>query len=613
MCGIIGHVGKNEAMPILLNGLKRLEYRGYDSAGVVIMGNSKGLRTLKCQGNIENLVGLVKNNRIEGTIGLGHTRWATHGAPSKKNSHPHSDNSGKISIVHNGIIENYIDLKNQLEKKGYKFKSDTDSEIIANLIEDELKQNGSSFEAACKRAIKQLKGSYAVGILNADYSDRIIAARLNSPLIIGVGDSENFIASDVPAIIDKTRKIIYLKDNEMVVLKADSIEITDLDGNARSFEIAEINWDVSKVEKGGYEKFMLKEIHEQPQAIKDTLRGRISTDKTKVIFNEAGLDPQVLKRMKNLSIVACGTAFHAGIVGRYLLEHFTNIPVGIDLASEFRYRKPKLDEFTFVMSVTQSGETADTLASIREARSKGCYLLSICNVLGRSIARESDAVIYTHAGPEIGVASTKAYITQLAAFYLFTIYMAQVKGQMDSKVAGKIIRELESIPDKIQTILDQAKIIEKYAQKYSFAKSMLYLGRGFNYPTALEGALKNKEISYIHAEGYAAGEMKHGPIALIDENLPVICICTKGYFYEKMISNIKEVEARKGRIIAIATEGDTEIKNIAEDVFYVPETWEEFSPIINAVPLQLFAYYVALARNCEIDKPRNLAKSVTVE
>lgn len=612
MCGIIGYIGKDEALPILLKGLERLEYRGYDSAGIVVAVNGERLDVEKCKGRIEDLRKLVKNNNLKSNVGLGHTRWATHGIPSQKNAHPHCDCAGKISIVHNGIIENYHKIKLELKQKGHKFLSETDSEVIAHLIEEELK-SADSFENATRKALRKLSGSYAIGIISSDFPDKIIGARLNSPLIVGVGDKENFIASDVPAIIDRTRKIIYLNDLEMVILNGKKIEITDFSGGKRTYKVTEVKWDIDKVEKGGYAKFMLKEIDEQPQVIRQTIMGRIKKDKTGVEFEDPCLAPENIEKMHKLSIVACGTAFHAGIVGRYLLEHFTNMPVEIDIASEFRYRKPKLDKNTFVMSITQSGETADTLASIREAKKKGCYLLSICNVLGSTIARESDAVIYTHAGPEIGVASTKAYIAQLTAFYLFTIYLAQVKSQIRAELVKKMINELETIPNKVQSILDKKEDIKKCAEKYYDAKSALYLGRGFNYPTALEGALKNKEISYMHAEGYPAGEMKHGPIALIDKDLPVICICTKGDFYDKMLSNMKEVEARNGRIIAIATEGDTEVKEIAEDIIYVPETWEEFSPIINVVPLQLFAYYTALARGCDIDKPRNLAKSVTVE
>lgn len=612
MCGIIGYAGKDKALPIIIRGLERLEYRGYDSAGVVLSGSSRKLTIEKCRGRIEDLKKLLKNNTSDSNVGLGHTRWATHGIPSTKNAHPHSDCSGRISVVHNGIIENYHNLKTDLQQKGHKFISETDSEVIAHMIEEELKGD-CSFDNACRKAIKKLEGSFAIGIISSNYPNKIIGVRLNSPLIAGIGTGENFIASDVPAFIDRTRKVVYLNNQEIVILDSGKIEITDLDGNVLPYKTTEVKWDVDKVEKGGYDKFMLKEIDEQPLVIRQTIAGRISKDKTRVIFEDAGISARKLKKMHKLCIVGCGTAYHAGIVGRYLLEHFTNIPVEIDIASEFRYRKPKLDENTVVLSVTQSGETADTIASIREAKKKGCYIISICNVLGSTIARESDAVIYTHAGPEIGVASTKAYTSQLIAFSLFTVYFAKIKGQMKKDLAKKIINELEMIPSKIESILGQKEAIQKCAKKYCKAKSALYLGRGFNYPTALEGALKNKEISYIHAEGYAAGEMKHGPIALIDNGLPVICVITKGDFYDKMLSNMKEVEARDGRIIAIATEGDKEVKEIAEDVIYVPETWEEFSPIVNTVPLQLFAYYTALARGCDIDKPRNLAKSVTVE
>ena len=612
MCGIIGYIGKKEAIPILLGGLARLEYRGYDSAGIAVLDDKNELKTSKAQGKLEKLKKSLAKNTFIGNIGIGHTRWATHGAPSKKNAHPHSNSDNSLCIVHNGIIENYHILKEELKSKGYKFLSDTDSEVIVYLIEEELKSI-SELEKACQNVFSKLRGSYAVGVLSKKFPDKVIGARCNSPLIVGLGDGENFIASDVPAIMEHTKKVIYLNDDEMVVLSSNGVKVFGSDGKEKALEITEVKWDIAKVEKGGYESYMLKEIHEQPQAVRDTLTGRLNKDRNAVLLGDSGISSDILKNIHKLCIVACGTAFHAGIVGRYLLEHFTDFSVEIDIASEFRYRKPKLDEHTLVVSVTQSGETADTLASIREAERRGCTILSICNVVGSSIARESDAVIYTHAGPEIGVASTKAYTAQLTAFILLTIYIAQLKGHMSAKEANKLILELENIPQKIQSILEKKKTIKQCAIKHSKAQSTLYLGRGFNYPTAMEGALKNKEISYIHAEGYPAAEMKHGPISLIDSYMPVICICTKGEFYEKMLSNIKEVEARGGRIIAVATEGDKEIAEIAEDILYVPETIEEFSPLINVIPLQLFAYYTAHARNCDIDKPRNLAKSVTVE
>ena len=598
-------------MPVIIRGLERPVYRGYDSAGVVIGGNGK-LRLEKVKGRIETLKKELTPAFAGGTVGIGHTRWATHGAPSRENAHPFTDCQGTICIVHNGIIENYHKLKEDLLAAGHVFTSETDSEVIVHLIEDALKKS-PDFIAACRETFKKLEGSFAVAAINKKAPDVIVAARCNSPLVVGIGEEGNYIASDVPAFLAGTRKVVYLDNNEMVVLNGKDIAITDFSGKPRDYEVAEVEWDLATVEKGGYDKFMLKEIHEQPEAVRKTLLGRINQEKDGVIFKTQGLDAQRLAQMRKLCIVACGTAFHAGIVGRYLMEYFTDIPVEIDIASEFRYRKPKIDEHTFIMSVSQSGETADTLACIREARRRGCYLLSICNVLGSSIARESDPQIKTTAGPEIGVASTKAYSCQLTAFYLFTIYLAQLKGQMTADKARSLIKELEAVPDKIEAVFRQEKKIRKCAEKYSFVASSLYLGRGFNYPTALEGALKNKEISYIHAEGYPAGEMKHGPISLIDAELPVICICTQGAFYEKMLSNIKEVEARNGRIIAIATEGDTQVAEIAEEVIYVPPTSEVLSPIINIIPLQLFAYYAALARGCDIDKPRNLAKSVTVE
>jgi len=612
MCGIVGYVGQGKATPVILDGLARLEYRGYDSAGIAVIEGG-ALKVRRRVGRLAQLVDSLKAEPIEGAVGIGHTRWATHGAPSEKNSHPHCDCQGDIAVVHNGIIENYQDLKHDLEAKGHDFKSETDTEIVAHLLEEEFKQGAPNLVEATRRALRKAKGAYALGLLRRQEPGVMVAARLGSPLIVGLGQGENYIASDVPAILSKTRSIVYLNDGEVIEMTATTWKVTDLQGAPREHKPSKIEWSVDAAEKGGYEKFMLKEIHEQPRVIRETLMGRISADKKNIQLKDMNLSVDDLKRVKKVFIVSCGTAFYAGYVGKYLLEHFTELPVEVDLASEFRYRSPKLDRDTVVFTVTQSGETADTLASIRGAKARGCKVISICNVVGSSIARESHGVIYTNAGPEIGVASTKAYTAQLTAFYLFTIYYGKLTGTITEDQAADLIRQLEEIPAKVEAILKDQDHLKAIAKKYSYAVSALYLGRKFNYPTALEGALKNKEISYMHAEGYAAGEMKHGPIALIHKEMPIVCVSVKGETYEKMISNIREVGARSGRIITVATEGDREIAKISEDVLYVPETSEEFSPILAVVPLQLLAYYIARERGCDIDKPRNLAKSVTVE
>ncbi len=612
MCGIVGYVGKGKASPVILEGLSKLEYRGYDSAGIALLTNGK-LEVRRKVGRLSQLVASLKSEPIEGMVGVGHTRWATHGVPSERNSHPHCDCSGDIAVVHNGIIENYQELKNELTAKGHTFKSDTDTEIVAHLIEEEFKKGAPNLIEATRRALKLAKGAYALGIMRKQEPTVMVAARLGSPLIVGIGEGENYIASDVPAILSKTRNIIYLNDGEVIEMKPEGYVVTDLNGKVVTHKVTHIDWSVDAAEKGGYETFMLKEIYEQPKVIRETLLGRITADKKGILLKDMNLSPEELKAAKKMFIVSCGTAFYAGFVGKYLLEHYTKIPVETDLASEFRYRSPKLDKHTIVFAVTQSGETADTLASIRMARAAGCKVISICNVVGSSIARDSDGVVYTNAGPEIGVASTKAFTAQVAAFYLFTIYYGRLVGDITEAQAADMTSQLEAIPAKIEEALKTAPAIEAIAKKYHKAPSALYLGRKFNYPIALEGALKNKEISYMHAEGYAAGEMKHGPIALISKDMPIICVCTKGETYEKMVSNIREVGARSGRIISVGTVGDAEITKISEDVLWVPETTEEFSPIINVIPLQLLSYYFAKELGRDIDKPRNLAKSVTVE
>jgi len=612
MCGIVGYIGTGKATPVILDGLARLEYRGYDSAGIAVIEGG-ALKVRRRVGRLAKLVESLNQEPIEGSVGVGHTRWATHGAPSEKNSHPHCDCKGDIAVVHNGIIENYQDLKHSLEAKGHVFKSETDTEIVAHLLEEEFNQGAPNLVEAARRALRKAKGAYALGLLRRQEPGVMVAARLGSPLIVGLGEGENYIASDVPAILSKTRNIVYLNDGEVIEMTPTTWKVTDLDGAPKEHKVSKIEWSVDAAEKGGFEKFMLKEIHEQPRVIRETLMGRISADKKSIQLKDMNLSVDDLKSVKKMFIVSCGTAFYAGYVGKYLLENFTNLPVEVDLASEFRYRSPKMDKDTVIFTVTQSGETADTLASIRAAKAKGCKVISICNVVGSSIARESHGVIYTNAGPEIGVASTKAYTAQLTAFYLFTIYYGKLTGSISDSQAADMIRRLEEIPGKVEAILKDQDHVKALAKKYAQAPSWLYLGRKYNYPTALEGALKNKEISYTHAEGYAAGEMKHGPIALIHKEMPILCLSPKGETYEKMISNIREVGARAGRIVCVATQGDRDIAGISEDVMYVPETTEEFSPIVCVVPLQLLAYYCAYERGCDIDKPRNLAKSVTVE
>jgi len=614
MCGIIGYIGKKDAVPIILSGLRRLEYRGYDSAGVAVLNKKGKIEMRKEVGVLDHLFCAVKNEPLAGTLGIGHTRWATHGAPSNENCHPHFDCTGNIMVVHNGIIENYKELKDQLIARGHTFKSDTDTEITAHLLEEELATGARDLETAVKNCIAKIEGSYALGIFRKEEPHTLIGVRQGSPLVVGIGKDEYFISSDVAAILERTRKIIYLNDGEIITLKSHGYTLTDYKGSKIEPVIKKVTWDVESMDKSGYEKYMLKEIHEQPNIIRQNLRMRLTKDKAGVHFDDFGLSDDDLKKIAKIYVVSCGTAYYAGFTGKYLLEHFTSLPVETDLASEFRYRKPKLlNENTLIIAVSQSGETADTLASVREAKDKGCRILAVCNVVGSTLTREAHGTIYINAGPEISVASTKAYTAQILAIYLFTVYLAKLKGEMTDDAAAALIKELESVPAKMEKIFRGEQQIIDIAKKYCKAKSAFYLGRGFNYPNALEGALKNKEISYMHAEGYAAGEMKHGPIALIDHKFPVVCIATKGSTYDKMVSNMKEVEARKGRIIAVASNGDRNIASIAETVISVPETTEEVSPLVNIIPLQILAYYIAQFKGCDIDKPRNLAKSVTVE
>jgi len=610
MCGIVGYIGEREATPILIEGLRRLEYRGYDSSGVGIIANKGGeIIVRKTQGKIRDLENLIKTNHIPtGHIGISHTRWATHGAPNRINAHPHFSSSHKILIVHNGIIENYEVLKKNLIRKGYKFVSETDTEVIAHLIEDHY--HGDLLNAV-KKAVSQLKGSFALGIMAKDNPDALVAVRLGSPLIIGLGKNENYMASDVPAILNRTRKVIYLKDGEMALLTKEKVRVFNPSGKKVRHKVHIVKFKVDAVQKQGYAHFMLKEIHEQEDVLKQMLSSRVRGNA--ITLDGLNLTEQQLRHIDSMMIVACGTAYHAGLVGKYIIEKLASTPVSIDVSSEFRYRNPIINKRSLVIAISQSGETADTLAAVREAKAKGAHVVSIVNAVGSSLTRESDGVLYTHAGPEIGVASTKAYTAQLCMLYLLALKLGEIKKTLSSKENAKILKDLKVIPLLYKKILHSTQHIGHIAKNNSHFGCFLFLGRNLNYPSALEGALKLKEISYIPAEGYAAGEMKHGPIALIDEYRAVVCIAVQSDTYEKMISNIQEILSRKGKVIAIATDGDTTIKSHAHHVIQVPQTNPLLTPLLVALPLQLLAYYVAVNRGCDVDQPRNLAKSVTVE
>jgi glutamine---fructose-6-phosphate transaminase (isomerizing) len=609
MCGIVGYIGAKPAQPILLDGLKKLEYRGYDSAGMATI--TKGKVSLRKQkGKIVVLEKLLSKKPLKGTTGISHSRWATHGVPNQRNAHPHTDCSGAIAVVHNGIIENYEDLKASLIKEGHKFRSDTDTEVIPHLIEKFYKHD---FEGAVRSALKCLKGSFALGVISSQAPGMLIAARSGSPVVVGLGKGENYIASDIPALLEYTKEVVFIEDNEMILLTKDTVSITKINGEKIQREPVHIAWDVKQAQKGGYKHFMLKEIYEQPAVLSNILRHRIQQQGHVVYFEELSLPEKDIQSIKKISIVACGTAYHAGLTGKYILERLTGISIEVDVSSEFRYRNPILDKQTLVIAISQSGETADTLAGIRQARKNGARVLSIVNVLGSTMTRESDNVIYTHAGPEIGVASTKAYTAQLSALCLLGVYLGGILGAISHQKIVSLISEITCLPNHIKTILGRTKIIDKICRKHKDKNCFLYLGRNLNFPNALEGALKLKEISYIHAEGYSAGEMKHGPIALIDKTMPVVCIATASSVYDKMISNIQEIKARGGVVISIATEDDPHIKDHSDYVIYIPKVDELFSPILTVVPLQLLAYYIALANKRDVDQPRNLAKSVTVE
>lgn len=612
MCGIVGYIGKKEAFPILIKGLKRLEYRGYDSAGVALLNGD--LTVYKKAGKVSELEKITDGNNVTSTIGIGHTRWATHGEPNDKNAHPHISQSGNLALIHNGIIENYAAIKEELEKRGYTFKSDTDTEVLVNLIEEVRKNDTPELEDAVRVALNQVVGAYAIVVIDRNNPDQLIAARKGSPLVIGIGEDEFFIASDASPIIEYTKNVVYLDEQEYAVVNRNGdFTVKTLANVKMSPAIQELEMSLEMIEKGGFEHFMLKEIYEQPKVIADCLRGRMSAQHGWI---KLGGITEYSSRIQNASrflFTACGTSWHSGLIGEYLIEDLARIPVEVEYASEFRYRNPIINEDDVVIAISQSGETADTLAAIELAKERRALIYGICNVIGSSIARASNAGSYTHAGPEIGVASTKAFSTQISILTLIALQLAQEKGTIATSKLREILYELENIPKKIEEVLELDDQIKEIAAIYKDASNFLYLGRGYNFPVALEGALKLKEISYIHAEGYPAAEMKHGPIALIDEDMPVVFLATNQSAHEKIVSNIQEVKARKGKIIAVVHKGDTEIKKLADHVIEVPETEEVLSPLISIVPLQLLAYHIAILRGCNVDQPRNLAKSVTVE
>jgi len=611
MCGIVGYIGYQLAQEIILDGLKKLEYRGYDSSGISIILEKGKLNTVRRVGKLKNLETELRNYTLNGYLGIGHTRWATHGKPTEINAHPHTDETGKLVIVHNGIIENYMSLKNELKTK-YEFKSDTDTEVIVHLIMENYK--GDLYDAV-RNALKRIEGTYALVVMHADNVDYIVATKNSSPLIVGLGENENFVASDIPAILSYTRDIVYLDDNDLAVIYKDKVDFFNREGNKILKKVSKISWSISAAEKSGFEHFMLKEIYEQPFSITQSFAGRISEVEGKVYIEDLNLKTEDFNNINRIMILACGTSYYAGIVGKYYLENILKIPVDVDYSSEFRYRNPVINSNTLVIAISQSGETADTLAAVKLANSLGAKTLGVLNVIGSAISRETLGNIYIHCGPEIGVASTKAFTSTLVCLYLLSLYFAQEKNLIDSDSIRQKIYKLKYIPKVIEKVLEESNIknIRKISNKISNFNNCLYLGRNYNYPIALEGALKLKEISYIHAEGYPAGEMKHGPIALIDKNTPVITICTESSTYDKVFSNIKEVKARDALTVVLANEGDNSLINEADYIISVPKVDEEISPIINVVPLQLLSYYTALSKGCDIDQPRNLAKSVTVE
>ena len=618
MCGIVGYIGPKRVVPLILDGLKRLEYRGYDSAGIAVVGENGHLNIRRAPGKLRNLEESIRITPLDGVYGIGHTRWATHGRPTEENAHPHRDCSGEIVVVHNGIIENYVELKHQLIEEGHKFLTETDTEIIAHLIEKYSKD--SSLEEAVLKTVKVMSGAYARVALSTRDPLKIVAARLGPPIVVGLGENEFFVASDIPAILQHTRNVFFLGDGEVAVLTPQGVRLMDFESHTISRPVQHVTWDPIMAEKGGFKHFMQKEIFEQPRAVRDTLLGRISQETGKVFLDQMDITEEQFQNFEEVKIIACGTSWHAALAGKFMIERLAQLPAEVDYGSEFRYRDPIIGKKSLAIAISQSGETADTLAAEREARQKGAKILAICNVVGSMLTREANGTIYTHAGPEIGVASTKAFTGQLTALMLTALYLAQVRGKLTPAAAKSLMQDLTRIPHKIETILQRDSALEELARSFFRHTDFLYLGRGIHYPIALEGALKLKEISYIHAEGYPAGEMKHGPNALIDENLPVVIIATRDESdpasmtrYEKTISNLQEVKARDGIVIAVVTEGDHIARDIADHVIEVPAAPELLSPILEIVPLQLLAYHIAVRRGCDVDQPRNLAKSVTVE
>ncbi|GAB5519858.1 MAG: glutamine--fructose-6-phosphate transaminase (isomerizing) [Rhodothermales bacterium] len=612
MCGIVGYIGSQRADQILLTGLQRLEYRGYDSAGIAIVNNDE-LACVKREGKVSVLAEqFLSNGGVPGSLGVGHTRWATHGAPCDRNSHPHMSSDGRFALVHNGIIENYATLKSNLKNKGYRFHSDTDTEVLVRLLEDVQKMTELSLEEALPQALSQVEGTYGVALVTAEDPDLMIGARMGSPLIVGVGEDEFFLGSDAAPIIEHTRQVVYLNDGEMVILRRSGFEVRTIENIPLEKEIHELEWDLEQIEKGGFEHFMFKEIMEQPEAIENAIRGRIRLDEQRVVLGGLIDVMDQLRAADRVIIAACGTSWHAALVGEYLIEELARVPVEVEYASEFRYRKPILRKNDVVMVISQSGETADTLAAVREAQRQGILCLGICNTVGSTIARETDAGVYLHAGPEIGVASTKAFTAQVSVLTLIALKMAEGRTITKAEM-GSYLEEFLMIPDKIRAVLELDGEVEAMAKVYRYASNFLYLGRGYNFPVALEGALKLKEISYIHAEGYPAAEMKHGPIALIDRFMPVVFIAMKDSTYEKVVSNIEEVAARNGSVIAITNSGNPDLDELCEYVIRIPETTEFLQPLLTSIPLQLLSYHIAIMRGCNVDQPRNLAKSVTVE
>jgi len=620
MCGIVGYVGDKQVVGVILDGLKKLEYRGYDSAGIAVIDENRKLTIRRAEGKLRNLEEAVRLKPLDGTYGVGHTRWATHGRPTEENAHPHRDCTGRVVVVHNGIIENFLPLKHQLQAEDHTFVTETDTEVIAHLIEKYLGEEGASLESAVRRTVADLRGIYALAIVSSDEAEKIVAVRQGPPIVIGLGQNEYFVASDVPPVLYHTRDVFFLGDGEMAVLTRDGVTVCDFEGNSVTPDVQRITWDPILAEKGGFKHYMLKEIYEQPRAVRDTIMGRISQTTGRVYLDEMEISEAEFRQFTSVKAVACGTSLHAALAGKYMLEELARIPVEVDYASEFRYRDPILDDKTLVIAISQSGETADTLAAVRESKEKGAKILSICNVQGSMLMRESHGTILTHAGPEIGVASTKAFTSQMTVFYLLALYLAQQRGLMSEQESLEHVRALNSLPIRMETLLGCDEQVEKLGRELHRATDFLYLGRGINFPIALEGALKLKEISYIHAEGYPAGEMKHGPNALIDEELPVVVVATRDEAsnqsrlrFEKTLSNMVEVKARDGKVIAIVTEGDTEARQVADHIIEVPKASDLISPILSVVPLQLLAYHIGVRRGCDVDQPRNLAKSVTVE